>query len=104
MRVLTAEEIMQVQAESRTRGDYLVQLQKLVESGDLGWDFTDLFPGKTPEAIRSSVNNNIDKHGHELNWPKLKAMITKDEKCVVFNMDAYEAAVHAAEEQTVAAK
>lgn len=91
-RVLTMDEVKEELAHARSRGDYLVQLQKFVESGELGWDFSDIFEGKEPTAIRSSVNNNIEKHGRELEWPQMKVMVTKDEKVIVVNLAAYEAA------------
>lgn len=91
-RVLTLEECKDELAHARSRGDYLVQLQKFVESGELGWDFSAIFEGKEATAIRTSVNNNIDKHSRTLEWPQLKVMVGKDEHCIVVNMAAYEAA------------
>jgi hypothetical protein len=86
------DEVKEELAHARSRGDYLVQLQKFVESGDLGWDFSDIFEGKEATAIRTSVNNNIEKHGTKLEWPPLKVMVGKDEHCIVVNLDAYESA------------
>ena len=90
-RVLTMEEAKAELALARSRGDYLVQLQKFVESGELGWDFSEIFEAKEPEAIRSSLNNNIDKNGKKLDWPMLKVIVNADKHVMVINMAAYEA-------------
>jgi len=86
-RVLSLEEAQQVLAEARLRGEYLAALTRFVDSGDLAWDFSDEFPGKEPEAIRNSVNQNAEKHSRANNWPAFKIVIDKDTKhCVVINM------------------
>ena len=91
-RNLSKEEAAQVLAEARSRGDYLVQLQKFVESGELGWDFAEIFTGKDPKTIRTSVNNNIEKHSTQLNWPKFRVMVDETQ-CIVVNMDEFDKAV-----------
>lgn len=89
-RVLTMDEVKSELAHSKSRGDYLVQLQKFAESGELGWDFSDIFEGKEATAIRTSVNNNIEKHSAKLEWPPMKVIVNKDDRCIVINMAAYE--------------
>ena len=96
-RVLDLKETQEVLADARLRGEYLIELAKFVDSDDLAWDFSDVFPGKEPEAIRNSLNQNIEKHGIKLDWPMFRVVIDKDTKhCIVINMRKLEEAQNGA--------
>jgi hypothetical protein len=88
-RILSLEEIEELEATTRTKGEYAIKLDEFVKSGDVAWDFSEIFRSKEAEAIRNSVNQNAQKHSHDKGWPLFKVMIDKKfdpAHCVVVNM------------------
>jgi hypothetical protein len=108
MDTLTLTQIEELLATSKQRGTYKPDIQNFVDSGDLTIEFSALpnYKGKDAQATRNSINNNIEAHAKEADWPALTVLFDrvdpKDKsswKVILLNMDVFSAAQAAQQDE-----
>lgn len=103
---LTPERITELMGKTRNRGMYLPVLSDFFGSNAVAVDFTEKFPGKDAQALRNSVQNNLDKYTADKGWTRnvkiLVGPLTDEEDapkhCILVNLDAHAAALAAGNE------
>lgn len=95
---LTADDLILMLSQTRTRGGYADTLDTIANSGELYCIVSDLpeYVGKEPQAIITSLNGNYGKKKAERNWPRMKFLKRKVEgdkvQVIAVNLDLLEEA------------
>lgn len=79
MSALTLDDIQKLLSTNKQRGIYESDIQNAVDSGELATNFSELpyYKDKDVQAVRNSINLNIEKKSKEKEWPALTVVYDK---------------------------
>jgi hypothetical protein len=93
MSTLTLEYIDKLLNEAPKRGKYEPRIDECANNGEFATNFSAFpeFQGMDAQSVRNSVNQNIEKHSKENDWPNFQVVIDKSDKdnhqVVLINLD-----------------